>query len=451
MPHLSVAEMDFGTYTMSVYDCEKVLKNQNIKKVLCYFMPTNLIKRLKSQKITVELNYIDSINDIFMITNDAFDYDTLYYKRTITIKYNGFFMKDFEEFLNINKYLKYVHFYYYNKTLINRIVELLLKYNKTKVVLILHQSNKNKFIETNFEFLKQLSQSYKEYLNGEIRIIYTDNYLKNNLFKQLSYNNLKMSIVIILYVALTAILFSQVYAYISEYNESMLNYSLYSTINNESSISETSSEISVEIMSSSKVEEKDKYQLEKIYSQLKKINKEVIGWITVNNTKINYPVVQHNDNEYYLNHDFYKKKSSNGWIFLDYRNEASQNNDNIIIYGHDLKSGSQFGTLENALQKSWYKNKDNLTITFDSTDYNMKWEIFSIYTTNYTTDYLDVNFDSKDEYTDFINMIVKRSIYDFKSTPKYKTKILTLSTCYGSSYKNKRLVVHAKLISREES
>lgn len=177
-------------------------------------------------------------------------------------------------------------------------------------------------------------------------------------------------------------------------------------------------------------------------NELKSKNNDTIGWIKVNNTNIDYPFVQSNDNNYYLTHNFNKKKTSAGWVFLDKRNNKNLNNKNNIIYGHSRKDKSMFGTLKDTLNKKWYKNKDNLIIkiTTETKEYN--YEIFSIYTIEKENYYLQTVFKTSKEYKTFLNILKERSIYNFNINLENTTSILTLSTCYKE---NQRVVVHAKL------
>lgn len=175
---------------------------------------------------------------------------------------------------------------------------------------------------------------------------------------------------------------------------------------------------------------------------LKSKNNDTIGWIKVNNTNIDYPFVQSKDNNYYLTHNFNKKKTSAGWIFLDKRNNKNLNDKNNIIYGHSRKDKSMFGTLKETLNKKWYKNKENLIIkvTTETKEYN--YEVFSIYTIEKENYYLQTNFKTTKNYKIFLNILKHRSIYDFKVSLDNTISILTLSTCYKN---NQRIVLHAKL------
>lgn len=183
------------------------------------------------------------------------------------------------------------------------------------------------------------------------------------------------------------------------------------------------------------------------FSNLIKTNKEVVAWLSVANTNINYPVVQHTDNEYYLNHTFNGAKNEAGWVFMDYRNTTQNLGKNTIIYAHKREDGTMFGSLENILDNSWYENKENYAIKTSTKDENNLWQVFSVYRIPTTSDYIQTDFQNDKTYQEFLNKIKKRSIYDFQTTVNTKNKILTLSTCYN---RNERIVLHAKLIRSQK-
>lgn len=182
------------------------------------------------------------------------------------------------------------------------------------------------------------------------------------------------------------------------------------------------------------------------FSKLKKINSNTVGWIQVNGTNINYPFVQTKNNTYYLDHSFDKTYNKAGWIFLDYRNNLNNLDKNTIIYGHSRLNGTMFGSLKQTLNKKWLNNTDNHVIKLSTEKENTLWQVFSIYHIKETSDYLKINFNTNNNFNDFSNMIIDRSIYDFKTTISEADKILTLSTCYKE---DERLVLHAKLIKYE--
>ncbi len=194
-------------------------------------------------------------------------------------------------------------------------------------------------------------------------------------------------------------------------------------------------------------EEVPKEEYTESFNELLSINSDTVGWLKVNNTNINMPIVKSSNNNYYLTKNFKKEYSVLGWLFADYRNEFNNGlSKNTIIYGHTMKNGPglMMSSLKNVLDNSWLNNSDNLQITFDTPNKNMKWQVFSIYTTPVTDDYLRVNFDSDADFINFTNMLKNRSIRNFGVTINGDDNIITLSTCYLNA--DNRLVVHAKLI-----
>ena len=177
---------------------------------------------------------------------------------------------------------------------------------------------------------------------------------------------------------------------------------------------------------------------------LKNENSDIVGWINVNNTNINYPFVQYSDNEFYLNHSIDKSYNEAGWLFLDYRNNSNFDNKNSIIYAHSRLDKSMFGSLSKVLKSSWYNDKSNHIIRISLENENTLWQIFSVYKIEAESYYITTYFTGND-YLEFLDTIRKRSIYDFDVSLNESDKILTLSTCYSDT---ERTVVHAKLIKK---
>ena len=181
------------------------------------------------------------------------------------------------------------------------------------------------------------------------------------------------------------------------------------------------------------------------FTELLKKNSDTIAWINVNNTNINYPIVQTTNNNYYLNHSFNKKQNDAGWVFMDYRNNKNFDNKNTIIYAHNRLNKTMFGSLSEALKESWYKNKDNHIIRISTPTENTSWQIFSVYKIKTETYYITTDF-TNEEYEQFLTTIKNRSKYNFNTNLSANDQIITLSTCYSNSEKT---VVHAKLIKKE--
>ena len=182
------------------------------------------------------------------------------------------------------------------------------------------------------------------------------------------------------------------------------------------------------------------------FDNLKKINSDVVGWIKVNGTNINYPFVQSKDNKYYLTHSFDKSYNNAGWVFLDYRNN-NINNRNTIIYAHGRTDKTMFGTLRKVLNNGWINNTNNYVIKISTEKENSLWQIFSIYHIPTTNDYLQTEFKDEREYQRFLNILKNRSNHNFNTSITSNDTILTLSTCYNDSEK---MVVNAKLIKKQK-
>lgn len=190
------------------------------------------------------------------------------------------------------------------------------------------------------------------------------------------------------------------------------------------------------------VENDEKYNID--FKSLKELNSDVIGYVRVNGTNIDYVVLQTVDNSYYLSHNFNKEKNISGWIFADYRNKYDGTDKNLVIYGHNTADDSMFGTLKNTIEEKWYLNKDNhkvMLITEKGIEY---YEVFSTYKIDNEEYYITTDFQTDEEFTNFINTIKNRSVYNYNVDVTKDDTILTLSSC--ANYGKKRIALHAKKI-----
>lgn len=183
------------------------------------------------------------------------------------------------------------------------------------------------------------------------------------------------------------------------------------------------------------------------FDDLKKKNSDTVGWIKVEGTNINYPVVQTTDNKYYLNHSYDKTSNKAGWVFADYRNDLDNFDKNTVIYAHGRVDTTMFGSLKNILKSSWYNNKNNHIIKFSTPKENTLWQVFSVYTIEAESYYITTKFPSNEYFKEFVTTLKNRSKIEFSAIPNENDKILTLSTCKDS--KGNRVVMHAKLIKLE--
>lgn len=187
------------------------------------------------------------------------------------------------------------------------------------------------------------------------------------------------------------------------------------------------------------------------FDQLKQINPEIVAWISVGGTNINYPITQHSDNSFYLNHSVDRSKNDAGWVFMDYRNQSfkaqtSNHYDrNTIIYAHGRHDGSMFGSLKRILGKEWHNNPDNFLVKISTPHSNSIWQIFSTYQVPDTNDYIQTDFENDTEFSDFLQLLQNRSKFQYHVDLKPTDHILTLSTCANTNSGDK-IVAHAKLI-----
>ena len=169
--------------------------------------------------------------------------------------------------------------------------------------------------------------------------------------------------------------------------------------------------------------------LEVDFKELLKRNPDTVAFLHVENTNINYPVVQKDNNNYYLNHAFDQSRNSAGWVFLDYRNDINNLSDNTIIYGHGRLDNTVFGSLKKVLTNSWQQNKDNYVIQISTPKENMIFQIFSIYTIQEESYYITSTFYSEEQKQTWLDTMKTRNIAPIDTSVNTNDKILTLSTC----------------------
>ena len=196
------------------------------------------------------------------------------------------------------------------------------------------------------------------------------------------------------------------------------------------------------VQSENKDEENDEEEYKIDFNKLKEHNSETIAWIKVNGTNIEYPIVKANDNKFYLNHSFDKSINSAGWIFADYRNKFDDTDKNVIVYGHNMRDGSMFGSMKNILNSDWYNNEENTNITLYTENGNYTYKVFSIYKIQSEDYYIKTEFKDDNEFEQFIKTMKKRSIKDFDIYVSKNDTILTLSTCANND--KYRIVLQAK-------
>jgi len=186
------------------------------------------------------------------------------------------------------------------------------------------------------------------------------------------------------------------------------------------------------------------------YAELHEQNPDMVGWIKIEGTKLDYPVMHTPDRrDFYLEHDFEGNKSARGCIYMREECDIFRPTDNITLYGHNMKDGSMFAALNAYVNKETWEN--NSLIFFDTLYEYHVYQIFSVFTTTASVGegfpyHQMEDAETEAEFTDFISTCKRLQLYETGITPVYGDKIICLSTCEYSQ-ENGRLVVAAVRIS----
>lgn len=431
----------------------KLLDNNYLENLEVYDFPRILLDRLDTnKKIVVKTRTEILFVSNFMKVNNLNTYSDIYYKKNIVISdFTSDDKNDIVTFIKINKYLKEINFKNFSVSAFDFVMNLLIQNAKEDIKISFEYDNLKDTDINVISKYKKVNERLLLNANITFKINYSEEYRRNNLFKQININFIKVSLGAVILVIIFMIGINYYKNYVDEQHYLGIENNLKEIIKVNQKKTEEENPLDViepgdEDLTTTTTTTTTVYdiQYEKVFSTLQEINKDTVGWLTVNNTRIDYPVVQAKDNDYYLRRDYYQNKNRHGWIFMDYRNNPDELNENTIIYGHNLANQTMFGTLRYALNSYWYKKSANQIITFNTPNENMKFQIFSIYTIPTTNDYLDITFPTTDAYQAYIDLVKGRSIYDFNIEVATDDKILTLSTCANGN--DKRLVIHAKLI-----
>lgn len=186
------------------------------------------------------------------------------------------------------------------------------------------------------------------------------------------------------------------------------------------------------------------------YKILYNKNKSLIGWVKIADTKIDYPVMQTVNNEYYLKHNFEQKDDANGCIFLDSNCDVILGNDNWIIYGHHMKSGKMFGSLVKYANRDFYEK--HKYIEFDTIYGKGTYEVMYVFRSRiFSSDeitfkyYQFIDANSETEFNSAMEEMAEMSLYDTGVTARYGDQLLTLSTCDYQETNGRFAVVARKI------
>ncbi len=415
--------------------CEKLLKCNNITYISAGYIPQYMFELLDKYDIIPESRNEILYTSGFMELNGLSTYSTLFYKYSVLLDspITNEDLNDFTTFCKINKYLKNVHINKPTKINLEKIIFILKEYRHKNIRIIIHGDTIDEEV---IEYLKKYNKSIKKKYKILIKIKYSEKFIEENIVNETNNTILRACALIMFFLAFGSIgmVFIDNYKSIKEVSKIQKAIETYI-------VASDTEEITKELQKQTTTPIKNSY-----IAALMNINSDAVGWLKVNNTNIDYAILQSGDNSYYLEHNIYKEKDPNGWLFLDYENNADRVDDNIIIYGHNrLLNGVMFGTLNKVLYKSWYTNPENQIIRYDTLYGSYEYQIFSIYVIPTTNDYLKTTYLNDDEKMEFFNLIKNRSIYNFDVELNNDSQIITLQTCHDETTK---LVVHGVLVKR---
>lgn len=180
-------------------------------------------------------------------------------------------------------------------------------------------------------------------------------------------------------------------------------------------------------------------------------NQDVVGWLTINGTKVDYPIARAQDNDYYFHRNYYKEKTRYGVPFMDYRCGHDPLSTNTVIYGHHMNNGTVFSGLDAYKNLDGYKQHP--VINFNTIYERHEWQVFAAFITNsykdddggYFFDYMVPEFAGEDDFNGFVHAVKRRSLFNTNVDVTYGDKLLTLQTC-SHEFDGARLVVVARMV-----
>ena len=172
-------------------------------------------------------------------------------------------------------------------------------------------------------------------------------------------------------------------------------------------------------------------------------NDDIVGYITIEGTNINYPVVQTTNNDFYVSHNLSKEKNASGAVFMSYINSPTMTSRNTILYAHNMKNGSMFHDLRYYSDRQFFN--EHRTIHYISLYEESVWEIFAIYPTSTSVNYTQTDFTTLAEFDAFLQDLQLRSVVKSNVEVSQSDTLLTLSTCTNTA-EDMRYALHAKRV-----
>ena len=185
--------------------------------------------------------------------------------------------------------------------------------------------------------------------------------------------------------------------------------------------------------------------IRKSFQPLREINTDIVGWITINNTKVDYPILHGDDNEFYLTHNYKKEENLAGSIFMDFRNDKLWYNKHTILYGHRMKDGTMFSQIKKYEDQSFYDA--NPTFQYETITDRYEVKVFAAYVTTTDFYYIKTDFEETSDFMELVKEMKEKSEIQTNLDVQEDDRIITLSTC-DYIYDEGRFVVHGILTKK---
>lgn len=252
---------------------------------------------------------------------------------------------------------------------------------------------------------------------------------------------------IVLIVSLTAVVVSgiNVFRLSREYQKGINEYQQlesYASVKEETPVQEESIE-------AEETEEKSliPVSVDIQYDELKKINEDFAGWLYYEPLDISYPIVRGNDNDYYTHYTFEGEKNSSGAIFMDFLNKTDYSDYNTIVYGHNMRNGTMFGSLKKMLN-DFSIQEENPNFYVFTEDKAYMYEIFAVYLTQADSRTYDL-IRNEEEQQGFLDYVDETATWRSDKVVSASDKVMTLSTCHGL-HSNNRTIILGVLVASED-
>ena len=263
-------------------------------------------------------------------------------------------------------------------------------------------------------------------------------------------NNKIWQIILVISLVIVVISGINVFRLSREYQKGINEYAnleKYVSVEEDTPIKEQKKETEGETEEETAKESKIAISIDLKYSELKGINNDFVGWLLYQPLEISYPIVRGNDNDYYTKYTFENVNNSSGAIFMDFLNRKDYSDYNTIIYGHNMRNGTMFGSLKKLLNDQKIIKEDPYFYIFTE-DKAYMYEIFAVYLTTASSKTYDL-IDSEEAQQEYLDFVDETADYRSDKEVTAADRIVTLSTCHGL-HSNNRTIVHGVLIAEED-